>query len=266
MLALIAGRGDLPREIIAHLGGDLIVCAMENAPPDDGINVDIFFRLERLGEFLAALRGRGVTDLCMAGGVQRPDLSLHRLGWRTIALLPTIRRAMHDGDDGALRAAVSVIEKSGIKVIGAHEVIPDLVMEAGVYSTAQPTTLAVKDASRGQAILDVMSVADIGQSCVISRGQSLAVEGIFGTDWMLQSLRNRPDSTGGGLLYKTPKPAQDRRVDLPTIGTGTVAGAVAAGLDGIVIEAGGVIVLNAPAVIADCDSAGLFFWVRERQG
>ncbi|MCV6595717.1 MAG: UDP-2,3-diacylglucosamine diphosphatase LpxI, partial [Mangrovicoccus sp.] len=36
-----------------------------------------------------------------------------------------------------------------------------------------------------------------------------------------------------------------------------------AGLAGLVIEAGGVIILDREAVIAACDAAGLFLWARE---
>jgi DUF1009 family protein len=66
----------------------------------------------------------------------------------------------------------------------------------------------------------------------------------------------------GGVLVKAPKPAQDRRADLPAIGPGTVAGAARAGLAGIVVAAGGVMVLDLPATVAACDRAGLFLWVR----
>ena len=40
--------------------------------------------------------------------------------------------------------------------------------------------------------------------------------------------------------------------------------AVAAGLSGIVIEKGGVMVLDRDAVVAECNRLGLFLWVRER--
>ena len=66
----------------------------------------------------------------------------------------------------------------------------------------------------------------------------------------------------GGVLAKAPKPGQDRRVDLPAIGPGTVDRAAAAGLEGIVIATGGVMVLDLAETIARADAAGLFLWVR----
>ncbi len=68
-----------------------------------------------------------------------------------------------------------------------------------------------------------------------------------------------------GVLFKGPKPGQDRRMDLPAIGPGTIEGAARAGLAGVVIEAGGVMILNPGAAVAAADAAGLFIWAREAE-
>jgi len=54
------------------------------------------------------------------------------------------------------------------------------------------------------------------------------------------------------------KPGQDRRLDLPTIGTATLREAAAAGLRGVAVEAGGALVLGREAVAAEADRLGLF--------
>ena len=46
------------------------------------------------------------------------------------------------------------------------------------------------------------------------------------------------------------------------IGIGTVRGVIASGLDGIVVNAGGVMVLDRDAVVAAMDGAGKVLWVR----
>ncbi|MBV1926864.1 MAG: LpxI family protein, partial [Rhodobacteraceae bacterium] len=117
--------------------------------------------------------------------------------------------------------------------------------------------------ARAQQIVDGMAALDIGQSCAVANGQALGIEGVLGTDWMLQSLSSRPDGTGG-VFYKAPKSGQDRRIDLPTIGPDTVQNVADAHLDGLVIQAGGVMVLDLAGVVAECDRLELFLWVRER--
>jgi DUF1009 family protein len=60
------------------------------------------------------------------------------------------------------------------------------------------------------------------------------------------------------VIAKAPKPIQETRVDLPTIGLGTVQRAARAGLAGIVGEAGRLLVLDRDEVIALADELGLF--------
>jgi UDP-2,3-diacylglucosamine hydrolase len=92
----------------------------------------------------------------------------------------------------------------------------------------------------------------------------LAVEAAEGTDHMLTHLadmrrkgRVRAPS-GTGVLVKAPKPSQDRRFDLPTIGPLTVEHVAAAGLAGLAVLAGEVIVAEPTRVAARADAANLF--------
>lgn len=262
MLALIAGTGALPDELIARLAERPLICSMEGFLPDN-LAPDIKFPLEQLGSFVSELKNRGVTEICMAGAVRRPAIDPKRIDAATMPLVPILQKAMISGDDGALRAVIGIFEDAGMNVRAAHEIAPDILPPLGCLTQAQPSDADLADADRGAGILRSMGAADIGQACAVLKGQALAVEGIFGTAWMLQSLTQRPDA-GGGILFKGPKPDQDRRADLPAIGPDTVAAAVAAGLTGIVIEKGGVIVLQRERVIEECDRLGLFLFVRER--
>lgn len=262
MLALIAGTGVLPDALVSSLPERPLICAMEGFEPDT-LTADLVFPLEQLGSFIADLKSRGVTDLCMAGAVQRPVVDPTRIDTATMPLVPILQKAIQSGDDGALRAVIGIFEDAGLTIRAAHEIAPDLLPPLGCLTQTQPSEADLKDADRAAGILRSLGAADIGQACVVLKGQALAVESIFGTAWMLQSLTQRPDA-GGGVLFKGPKPNQDRRADLPAIGPDTVSGAVAAGLSGIVIEKGGVIVLQRGRVIEECDRLGLFLQVRER--
>jgi len=261
MLALIAGTGALPTELAAKLDVPPLVCALDGFAPD-ALAVDVSFRLETLGTLLAVLRDNGVVRVCMAGAIGRPVIDPGAIDAATLPLVPLIQQAMTSGDDGALRAAIAVFEQAGMQVRAAQDIAPDLLPATGCATRAQPGDGDRADAARGADIVAAMSAADIGQACVVQRHQALAVEGAFGTDWMLRSLTTRPDF-GGGVLFKAPKPGQDRRVDLPAVGPDTIVAACAAGVSGVVIEAGGVMVLDQPATLAECDRLGLFLWVRD---
>ena len=145
--------------------------------------------------------------------------------------------ALRAGDDGALRVIVSLFENAGLRVRAASDVLPALLLPEGVPTRARPSDLDGADAARGETIVAALGRADIGQGCVVAEGQALAIEALPGTDWMLQSLQmpggeRLATLPAGGLLYKAPKPGQDRRIDLPTIGPETLRNAAAAGLRG----------------------------------
>lgn len=72
-----------------------------------------------------------------------------------------------------------------------------------------------------------------------------------------------PAMPEGGLLVKASKPGQDRRVDMPTIGPDTILTAAMVGLEGIVIEAGGVFMIDQPRCVELADSHNLILWVME---
>ncbi|MFV2052844.1 LpxI family protein [Aliiroseovarius sp. YM-037] len=270
MLALIAGQGRLPVAIADRLeaeGTPFHLCEMEGFPVENcGGRPIIRFRIEQVGSFLEKLTGLGVNDVVFAGTVHRPPIDPSQIDSKTLPLVPRMLAAIKAGDDAALRGVLSIFEDAGFAIKAAHEVLPELLPAAGVLSDAQPDETAQSDAARGAEIVAAMGAVDVGQACVVSRGQALAIEALPGTDWMLQTLSDGgggPQRPEGGILFKAPKPMQDRRVDLPAIGPETVRGAKAAGLSGIVIEAGGVMVLDRDATIAEANALGLFLWVRE---
>ncbi|KAA0921034.1 LpxI family protein [Aquicoccus porphyridii] len=265
MLALIAGRGHLPDKVVAALGERPIICAMEGCLPDR-LDPDLVFRLETLGTLLRILAERGVTGVCFCGAIDRPALDPAALDAETRPLVPIFMEALAKGDDGALRAAIHLFERAGFTIRAAHEIAPEIVARAGIPTQGKPRSTHRADADLGDRVLAEMGAADEGQACVIRQGRVLAREDRAGTDAMLAGLAGAAqDAPGtGAILFKGPKPEQDRRIDLPTIGPDTAKAAAEAGCDGIVIEAGGVIILDEPRVVAVLDAMNMFLWVRER--
>ncbi|MFD0978564.1 LpxI family protein [Tropicimonas aquimaris] len=264
-LALIAGQGRLPEVLAERLraeGREVIYCAYHDAAPG-AVTPDLTFRLETMGSLLRALGKRGATEACFAGGIRRPKLDPRALDLATVPLLGRFASALGKGDDGALRVVLGLFEERGMTVRAAHEILPDLLPPAGVLGRVTPDEDARADAARAAEIVSALGRADVGQGCVVARRQALAIEAMPGTDWMLATLRDRPEGLpAGGVLYKAPKPVQDRRVDLPTIGPDTIRAAQAAGLTGVALAEGGVMILDRPATIQAADEAGLFLWVR----
>lgn len=263
LTAVIAGAGRLPAVVAGALDRPL-VCALDGFAPD-GIAVDVTFRVERLVPFFHALQDAGVTRVTFAGAVQRPRLDPALFDAGTAQLVPRLMGAMAQGDDATLRAVILLFEEFGFTVLGTADIAPDLVPGAGVLCgvvSAQDEA----DAARAADIVHALGGVDVGQGCVVAQGLCLAVEALPGTDAMLHGVAAVPAAlrpvASRGLFYKAPKPGQDLRVDLPTLGPQTVALVAAAGLGGIVWQAGGVICLDRDAMIRAATDAGLFLWAR----
>lgn len=252
-LALIAGEGALPATLAAALPSGWIARHLDGYRPE-GIPSEPF-RVERLGTLLRELAGEGVSDVCFAGAIARPKLDPSALDAATLPLVPRILAALREGDDAALRAVVTIFEEAGMRVRGAQELVPAL-LDLPLAGT--PTARDREDIARAAAIHAALAPLDVGQACVVADGQMLAVEGLGGTDWMLESLTRPFPRPEGGVLYKAAKAGQDRRVDMATIGPGTVGRAAAAGLSGIAVVAGDVLVVDAEGMRAALERTGLF--------
>ena len=272
-VAIIAGGGALPAHLaraLAASGAPFLIAQLEGFAMDAAEDWPVVtFALERLALLFDHLHERDVGRVVLAGAVARPRLDPERLDPRTAQLLPKILPALGQGDDATLRAVIALFEDEGFAVVGADAIAPDLLPAPGVLSVAQPSEADRKDAARAAGIVAALGAADVGQGAVVAQGLCLAVETLPGTDAMLDWVAQvagatRPDPHGPrGVFFKAPKPGQERRVDLPAIGPGTVEAAHRAGLAGIAVEAGGVMLLEAARTVARADELGLFLWLRE---
>lgn len=267
-LGLIAGGGALPLELAGHCeqaGRPFFVVRLKgfaDAALADYPGADI--GIAELGKCFKTLRRAGVEAVTLAGLVARPDFKSLVPDLRGMMALPGAIAAARKGDDALLRMLVEEFEKEGFVVEGAHEVMSDLTLPAGVLGAVGPGPQHRADIEHALRIAREIGRLDIGQGAVVCDGLVLAVEAQEGTDGLLRRVAELPEALRGsahaprGVLAKTPKPIQETRVDLPTIGLGTIQRAAQAGLAGVVGEAGRLLVLDREALIAQADELGLF--------
>ena len=215
-------------------------------------------RLQRLA------RAEGCRDIVFIGTAVRPPLRSLRFDWLTLRLLPRILRAYRGGDDHLLSSIARGFEDYGFRIIGAHEVAPEILMPEGPIGSLRPSQRDEADIARALALLNATGPFDMGQAAIVADNHVLAIEATEGTDAMVRRVADLRSQgriaapRGRGVLVKAPKPQQDRRFDLPAIGPRTVEEAARAGLAGIAVAAGGSIVAEPAAAAAAADAAGVF--------
>lgn len=217
-------------------------------------------KLGAVARTLKLLHEAKADDICMIGPVGRPSLTSLALDWRALKMLPRLGGGLDAGDDKLLRVIVAELESEGFRVVGADDVSSDLLSPPGQWGRHKPTEQDQKDIDRAIAVLQALGPLDIGQSIVVQQGMVLAVEAIEGTDRMIERAGQWRRQAPGGVLVKGRKSAQDRRADLPTIGSGTVDVVAKAGFAGIAVEAGHSLVVDLEGTTKAANRAGLFIF------
>jgi DUF1009 family protein len=270
-VAVIAGSGRLPEEVaskLAEQGRAPFIVALEGEGPDERFSAydHILMPLEEGGSLLSILRQHNIGRIVLAGGVsRRPNPWKLRKSLHLVAMLARFIVPLARGDDNLLRAVARYFEDNGIKVTGAHEIVPDLLAREGPMTKMKPLAADMKDIDAGHAAARAIGALDVGQAAIAIGGRAVALEDIGGTDALLtrtRELRGHGRLAGRkrGVLVKCAKPGQELRADLPTIGPATVEGAHVAGLAGIAVEAGRSFVLDHAETVRRADELGIFIF------
>ena len=267
-LGLIAGGGGLPVELAAHCeaaGRAFAVIRLRGfADPALARHPGAEVGIGEFGKAFKALRAEGCAVVCFAGNVKRPDFAALMPDARGLLIVPSLIKAARQGDDALLRRVLDEFEKEGFEIEGAHEVVGEMTLPRGRLGRFYPRDEHMADIEKALGVAREIGRLDVGQGAVVCDGLVLAVEAQEGTDAMLRRVAELPQAIRGsaerprGVLAKAPKPIQDTKVDLPTIGVATLQRAARAGLAGVVGEAGRLLVVDREAVTACADDLGLF--------
>ncbi|MDR6625436.1 UDP-2,3-diacylglucosamine diphosphatase [Caulobacter segnis] len=267
-LGLIAGGGALPVELAARCeaaGRSFAVMRLKSfADPALARYPGADVGLGEFGKVFKALKAEGCEVVCFAGNVKRPDFATLMPDARGLKVVPGLIMAARQGDDALLRRVLDEFEKEGFEIEGAHEVVGEMTLPLGRLGRFYPSAEHMGDIDKALMVAREIGRLDVGQGAVVCDGLVLAVEAQEGTDAMLRRVADLPQAIRGsaehprGVLAKAPKPIQETKVDMPTIGVATLHRAARAGLAGVVGEAGRVLVVDRDAVIAAADELGLF--------
>lgn len=268
-LAIVCGGGSLPfavadavigrgrRTVLYPLQGIVDPARLATYPHH-------WIRLGQFGRFRRLLADEGCRDVVFIGSLVRPGWRDMRFDLGMLAMLPTIVRAFSGGDDKLLTAMGRVMEDAGLRPLGAHEVAPEILVPEGVLGRVAPRAGDRADITKALDFLAVTGRFDMGQAVVVADNQVLGVEAAEGTDALLGRIAQlRAEGRirvahGSGVLVKAPKPQQDRRFDLPSIGPRTIEGVAQAGLAGLAVVAGETVVADPDDVVTAADRHGVF--------
>ena len=256
-LGILAGGGSLPRAVAdaaVAAGRQVHILAFEGfcEPATVAGHAHDWIGLAKVGRLFAALRAAACAEIVLAGPVRRPGLAQLRPDWTGFSILLRLLRVW-GGDASLLSRVLALLEAQGFRAVGAHEILPELLVVAKTYGAHNPDAAALADIAAGLVAARLLGKRERGQAVLVRAGTVIGEETRGGTSALL-----RRSGIAGAVLVKAAMPGQDRRVDLPTAGLATVEAAAAAGLVGIALEAGNALLRDRDAAVAAADRHGLF--------
>jgi DUF1009 family protein len=268
-LVILAAGGRVPFEVASAAvaaGRRVLVIGLEGEA-DERLTAfpSATVKWGQIGRVEALIEAHGGREIVLIGAVdRRPDFSNIGVDLGALRYLPRIIKGMIGGDDTVLGNLVKGLEERGFRVVGAHEVAPALVASEGRVAGPEIGPADRADALLAMTAARAIGALDIGQAAVAVGARVVALEAAEGTDAMLERVaalraNGRAKWSGrAGVLAKRSKPQQDLRVDMPAIGPRTVEAVVRAGLAGIAIEAGRVMIAERAKTAALASRTGTF--------
>jgi len=268
-LAIICGGGSLPAavaEAVAKRGRRPVMFGIKGWADAAVIEryAHHWIAIGQAGRFFRLARAEQCREVLFIGTVLRPPIAQLRLDWQTIKLMPRVFRFFRGGDDKLLSGVAGVAESGGLKVVGVKDVASEVLVPEGVLGRYQPSQRDRADIARALEVIAALGPFDVGQAAVVADTHVLGVEAAEGTDNLLNRIAEMrrlgrvTSAPGIGVLVKAPKPGQDRRFDLPSIGPRTIENVARAGLAGLAVTAGSTMVAEADAVTAAANREKIF--------
>jgi hypothetical protein len=268
-LAIICGGGSFPGAVadaVARRGRRPVMFGIKGWADAAVIERYAYhwISIGQAGRFFRLAKAEDCREVLFIGTVLRPPITQLRLDWQTLRLMPRVIRFFRGGDDKLLSGVAGVVESGGLRVVGVKDVAPEVFVPEGVLGRHQPAERDKADIARALKVIATLGPFDVGQAAIVADNHVLAVEAAEGTDNMLariaelRRLGRVTSPLGTGVLVKAPKPGQDRRFDLPSIGPRTVENVARAGLAGLAVTAGSTMIAEADKVTAAADRDGIF--------
>jgi DUF1009 family protein len=263
-IAVIAGSGKLPQLIINELIKQkisFIILAIHENADEELLRSHKHYLITpgKVKPILKTMSDEKITSVVFAGDIKRPGLLSLKVDSIGLSVMARITASKIHGDNSALSIIAKFLEEHGLKVISPNSILPSLLTPAGILGKIKPDQDDLKDIEIGKIVLAKLSDMDIGQATIVENSYVLGIEASEGTDSLIKRCADlKRETMRKGVLVKMKKTMQDKRLDLPTIGTNTIDYVYKANLRGIAVNTNGSIIISLPEVITLADKYGIF--------
>lgn len=234
-LGIIAGSGAFPLLILEeaqNLGYTCLVAAIKGAAErslQEKAQILEWFDVDEISQVVAFFKKSGVQEVVLSGKID------HRLIYKKKNLSQDFLPLEDRTPTTLLKAAIEYMAHEGIKIKNPMVFLSSLLCEEGLLTKTEPSAGVEEDIAFGWKIAKSLADLEIGQAVIIKERAVVAVEGMEGTDALIE--RGGQLAGEGTVVIKVARTRQDFRIDLPAIGLDTVKILIRAGCRALCFEA-----------------------------
>ena len=259
-VGIIAGSGQFPFLVArgARQLGHTVVAVGFTGNTDPSLREECvafsMISLGQVGTLINFMKKNGGEKVCMAGAISKPKALDFKPDLRAAKLL--FKLAGKHGDDAILRVLAEELASEGLEVVRPEVLVPSLIeVPSGLLAGPEPSPQTWGDIALGFEKAKILGACDIGQCVAVHRGVVVAVEAIEGTDALIT--RAGSLSSEALTLVKVVKPAQDERLDRPSIGSQTLDVMAKNNFVCLAFEAGKTLFFDREQSLAKADRYGI---------
>ena len=246
MIGLILGDTHIGEEIIKRLNKlnkNFIIIDISKNKIFKSKKNSYQLSIGQLGKCISILKDNKCNQVLFAGRVKKPNFKKMKFDFKAIYHLPKIIKETKKGDAYIINFITNLFEKEGFKIVNQTKFNKEIVLKKGTCTRLKPNENDKKNIIIGKNIIYNLKKIGVAQGVIIVDQKIVSTENQKGTDSMINEskskiLKFKKKNKGNriGVLMKLPKPNQDLRTDLPTIGYKTVKKCIQVGLKGIIIK------------------------------
>jgi len=255
-IAIIAGSGNLPVQIATQNRDFFVLCIQGYSCPSSFKNKSETVSLFEPLLLLNILKSNNITHVVMAGKIDRPSNSSNISNEKANEL---INKIISVGDNSALNYIQDFFNKNGFEILPVNAILKNCFFAKGFYQEelfSQNFKDFVRKSSKfGVDLLNTISKFDVGQSVVVKNKLVYAIEGLEGTNAMIDRVgrlynQDKNINSFGPVLIKIPKIGQNTNLDLPAIGLETVKKCKNLRFSSIVVSSKGTLIVELNKVVS----------------
>ncbi len=158
-------------------------------------------------------------------------------------------------DDALAGTVLATLSGMGIEVLDQRPFLAPWMMDDGTLTSRAPSPAEWEEIRAGFALARRLAEDGIGQTVVRSRGVTLAVEAVEGTD---ETIRRGVRLAGpGAVVVKAVAAGHDFRFDIPTVGPATVAAMADGGATALAVDGGKVLLVDRDEAVRAANAVGI---------